>query len=445
MLTYDMDSRGGLPRYEYLCRCIRADILSGRLPSGYRLPSKRSLAEHLAVSVITVENAYEQLRSEGYVMAKERDGYFVCRSEELPVVPETCASEQEPEEAAAEEWKFDFASNRTNACHFPFSVWSRLMREVLSFGGEELLRRSPFNGEKDLRQAIAEYLLRSRGIHVSPRNIVVGAGTEYLYGLLVQLLGRDRVYAVEDPSYRKIRQIYRSNDVSVAAVKMDGQGVRTDLLYASDATVLHISPSHHYPTGIVTGFTRRSELLAWAVRRDGYIIEDDYDSEFRMVGKPIQPMHTMDTAGRVIYINTFSKTLAPSMRIGYMVLPDGLMKEFSERMGFYSCTVPNFEQLTLAKFISGGYFERHLNRMRTVYRKKRDEVMQLFLSSGYPLEISEENAGLHFLVRLHTGLSDSQVRDKAAGQGVRLAFLSDFTEEQDSDTQHILVVNYSGL
>ena len=445
MLTYDMDSRGGLPRYEYLCRCIRADILSGRLPSGYRLPSKRSLAEHLAVSVITVENAYEQLRSEGYVMAKERDGYFVCRSEGLPVVPEACPSEQETEETTAEEWKFDFASNRINAGYFPFSVWSRLMREVLSFGGEELLRRSPFNGERELRQAIADYLLRSRGIRVSPRNIVVGAGTEYLYGLLVQLLGRDRVYAVEDPSYRKIRQIYRANDVSVVSVKMDGQGVRPDLLYASEATVLHISPSHHYPTGIVTGFTRRSEILAWAARRDGYIIEDDYDSEFRMVGKPIQPMQTLDTSGRVIYINTFSKTLAPSMRIGYMVLPDGLMKEFSERMGFYSCTVPNFEQLTLAKFISGGYFERHLNRMRSVYRKKRDEVMQLFLSSGYPLEISEENAGLHFLVRLHTGLSDTQVRCKAAGQGVRLAFLSDFTEEQDDGTQHILVVNYSGM
>ncbi len=451
MLTYDMEKRGKIPRYDYLYRCIKADILEGGLQSGSRLPSKRALAEHLAVSVVTVENAYGQLESEGYIVSRPRSGYYVCPAEELPVLPVHPVLSGPPapavraEEGTERKWKYDFASNRVNPAHFPFSVWSRLMRETLSFGGEELLRRSPFNGERALREAIGEYLLRSRGIVAPPGRIVVGAGTEYLYGLVVQLLGRDRVYAVEDPSYRKIAQVYRANGAKVVSVGLDGQGVRPELLHATPVTVLHVSPSHHYPTGIVTGFTRRSELLAWAVRKGGYVIEDDYDSEFRLSGKPIQPMQALDTAGRVIYVNTFSRTLAPSMRISYMVLPEGLMHEFSEKLGFYACTVPVFEQLTLAKFIAEGYFERHLSRMRNIYRKKRDEVIGLFRESGYPLEIREEDAGLHFLVRLQTDLPDEEVRRLAADRGVRLAFLSDFAADGGEKLEHCIIVNYSGL
>lgn len=460
MLTYDMEKRGKIPRYDYLYRCIKADILSGRLKSGERLPSKRAIAEHLAVSVITVENAYAQLESEGYVAARPRSGYYVCPAEYLPAPP---AAVQSPPSDAAQnafgaetdgneadgykdkKWKYDFASNRIDPKYFPFSVWSRLMRETLSYGGAELLRGSPFNGEVALRQAISEYLLRSRGIVAPPERIVVGAGTEYLYGLVVQILGRERVYAVEDPSYPKIAQVYRANGARVVHVKTDGQGVRADLLENTPATVLHVSPSHHYPTGVVTGFTRRSELLAWAARKGGYVIEDDYDSEFRLAGKPIQPMQALDTAGRVVYVNTFSRTLAPSMRIGYMVLPEGLMKKFRGELGFYACTVPVFEQLTLAKFIAEGHFERHLSRMRNIYRKKRDEAIRLFTERGYPLHIAEEDAGLHFLVRLDTDLADEEVRRLAAERGVKLAFLSDFAAEGGEAIEHCIVVNYSDL
>ena len=455
MLTYDMEKRGRLPRYEYLCRCIQADILAGRLKSGSPLPSKRALAEHLAVSVATVENAYAQLVSEGYVLSRPRSGYYVCAAEELPappVPPASSAPSALPRSAAEERegekreraWKHDFASNRIDPRYFPFSVWSRLMREVLSYGGEELLRPSPFNGEEALRRAVSDYLLRNRGIAAPPDRIVVGAGTEYLYALLVQLLGRERIYAVEDPAYRKIAQVYRASGARVAPVRLDGQGVRPDLLEKTQATVLHVSPSHHYPTGIVTGFTRRSELLAWAVRRQGYVVEDDYDSEFRLSGKPVQPMQMLDTAGRVVYVNTFSRTLAPSMRISYMVLPEQLMRLFREKLGFYACAVPVFEQLTLAKFIEDGHFERHLGRMRNIYRKKRDEAVRLFAESGYPLEITEEDAGLHFLVRLQTDLPDEEVRRLAAERGVHLAFLSDFMAESDG-ASHCIVVNYSGL
>ena len=307
------------------------------------------------------------------------------------------------------------------------------------------MRASPFNGELALRQAIGEYLLRSRGIVAPPERIVVGAGTEYLYGLVVQLLGRDRTYAVEDPSYRKIAQVYRANGAQVVPVRLDKQGVRPELLENTAATVLHVSPSHHYPTGVVTGFTRRSELLSWAARKGGYVIEDDYDSEFRLAGKPIQPMQALDTAGRVVYVNTFSRTLAPSMRIGYMVLPEELMEKFRGELGFYSCTVPVFEQLTLAKFIAEGHFERHLSRMRNIYRKKRDEAIGLFLGGGYPLEISEEDAGVHFLVKIKTDLSDEEVKRLAAERGVKLAFLSDFAAEGGEAIEHYIVVNYSDL
>ena len=447
MLTYDMEKRGKIPRYDYLYRCIKEDILCGALKSGEKLPSKRTLAQHLAVSIVTVENAYDQLLSEGYVYAKERSGYYV--SETNSHISSLTEKQREKSQETAGEKRekvvYDFSSNTINEKHFPFSVWSKLLRETLSCGGEELLRRSPFNGEPSLRAAISEYLSNSRGIHVSPENIVVGAGTESLYTLLVQLLGRDKIYAVENPSYSKISQVYSANGAGVTAIGLDGSGIRMDQLSQSGATVLHISPSHHYPTGIVTGFTRRTEILQWAKRVNGYVIEDDYDSEFRLVGKPIQPMQALDGDGRVVYVNTFSKTLAPSIRIAYMALPTELMKEFRRRLGFYSCAVPNFEQCTLAKFISEGYFERHLNRMRNIYRNKRNEVMGLFLNSGYPLEISEENAGLHFLVRVKTELPDEEVRKIAAGKGAKLTFLSDFAAENREKMQHCIVVNYSGL
>lgn len=447
MLTYDMEKRGKLSRYDYLSRCIKKDILEGRLKSGERLPSKRTLAAHLAVSVVTVETAYDQLYSEGYIVSRERSGVYVNNVENMPPMP--AGNVKEPQEFAEEKedrkWKYDFASNGMKQEYFPFSVWSKLMRETLAEGDKALLSRSPFNGEYALRKAIACLLMRSRDICVSPANIVVCAGTESVYSFLVQLLGRERIYAVEDPAYAKISQVYTANGAGVAHIPLDEKGVDVSSLEISGATVLHVSPSHHYPTGRVTGAGRRSEILAWARKNNGYVIEDDYDSEFRMTGKLIPPMRAMDADGRVIYINTFSKTLAPSLRIAYMVLPSALREEFVRKLGFYACAVPNFEQLTLAKFIERGYFERHLNRMRNIYRNKRDEAVRIFKESGYVSEISEEEAGLHFLAKLNTSFSDDEVREIAAKQGVRLCFLSDFATQKREAFLHCVVVNYSGL
>ena len=283
---------------------------------------------------------------------------------------------------------------------------------------------------------------------VPEEQIIIGAGTEQLYNMLVQLLGRDKRYAVEDPGYGKIARIYRSNQAEVVSVPLDGAGLSVSALDEAGADVVHISPSHHYPTGIVMPIARRQELLRWAAQgNDRFILEDDYDSEFRFVGRPIPTLFSVDEAGRVIYLNTFSKTIAPSIRISYMVLPHRLLAAFREKLGFYASTVSGFEQYTLARFMAEGYYEKHLNRMRKRYHQKRDAVIACI--RGGPLaeraRITEEDAGLHFLMTLDTTLPDGVLRRRAAQRGVRLAMLSEYYNDPDDAPPHVLVVNYSGI
>ena len=437
MLTYELNKRPGLPLYEALYRCIREDILSGRLRSGEKLPSKRALAENLEVSKITVEGAYNQLLAEGYIRSREKIGYFV-ETIEQPAAP---APEPQPQETKPDNC-IDLTSNAP--AQFPFSVWSKLQREVMQDLGEQLLQALPNQGLWQLRQAIAAHLAQFRGMLVSPGNILIGAGTDFLYNLLIQLLGRDKLYACEEPGYGKIRQIYAAGGVQCISAPMDDQGVRPETL--GDAQVLHISPSHHYPTGIITPIQRRQELLSWA-GTDKWIIEDDYDSEFRFNAHPMPAMQSMDKLGRVIYMNTFSKTLAPSIRISYMVLPEKLMAQFQKNLGFYSCTVPSFEQYTLARFLSRGYFEKHLNRMRKFYKARRNRVLSAIENCAWSqkLTILEENAGLHFLIKADTQLSDADLVAQCAAAGIRIRTLGDYCHEASPTDSHCLVVNYSGL
>ena len=318
-------------------------------------------------------------------------------------------------------------------------MWSRLQREVVLDYGEKLLLPLPNKGVSELRTAIAEHLASFRGMTVNPENILIGAGTDFLYNLLIQLLGRDGIYAVEDPGYGKIRSIYAAGGVTCLPAPMDEFGVRPDAL--GDARVLHISPSHHYPTGLVTPPARRRELLHWAERRQGYIIEDDYDSEFRFHAHPMSAMQTSNPE-RVIYLNSFSKSLAPSIRISYMVLPTALMEKFQRELGFYSCTVPSFEQYTLARFLSQGHFEKHINRMRKFYRSRRKKVVSKIKASPMAerLTILELDAGLHFLLQVDTSLPDSAFREA----GIPFPTLGSFYADKKDDL-HTLVVSYAGL
>ena len=442
MLTYELKKAPGVPLYEALYRCIRADILSGKLSAGEKLPSKRALAAHLEVSKVTVEGAYSQLLAEGYLRAEEKVGYFV----EPGHRHGTPAPAPKPIPEPVRAWDVDLTANAP-ATGFPFSVWMRLQRQVMLDYGDRLLAHLPPQGYPELRTAIANHLLQFRGMRVDPENILIGAGTDFLYNLLIQLLGRDKRYAVEDPGYRKIRQIYAAGGVECVSAPLDEFGVRPDGL--EKAHILHCSPSHHFPTGIVTPASRRRQLLRWAEEGpERYIIEDDYDSEFRFHTHPVPALYAMDRGGRVIYMNTFSKTLAPSIRISYMVLPPALMAAFREKLGFYSCTVPSFEQYTLARFLSGGWFEKHINRMRKFYRSRRNRVIEILQSAPFSgrITILEQDAGLHFLLRADTERSDAELVALCEQAGIRIRCLGEYYDGAVPPwARSCLVVNYSGL
>lgn len=438
MLTYQLKKAPGVPLYEALYRCIRQDILSGNLAANEKLPSKRALAQHLEVSKITVEGAYNQLLAEGYIRSVEKVGYFVEPLQRQNAVPVRKEAAEIPDEKL-----IDLTGGSPS--HFPFSIWSRLQREVMLDLGEGLLLPLHKQGLPALRNAIASHLHQFRGMQVDPDNILVGAGTDFLYNLLVQLLGRDKRYGVEEPGYSKIQNIYEAAGAACNLLTLDRKGVDPEEL--GNTQVLHISPSHHFPSGIVMSHARRQSLLRWAEASDDrWIIEDDYDSEFRFDAHPLPALYTLNGGDKVIYLNTFSKTLAPSIRISYMVLPEQLMAEFRRRLGFYSCTVPSFEQYTLARFLSRGHFEKHINRMRKFYRQRRNTLVSLLENCTFSdsLTILEQDAGLHFLLKVKTPLTDRELTEALETAGIRIRALSEYYHENRKD-RHCLVVNYSGI
>lgn len=358
MLTYNLEKKDGEPMYLCLYNMIKKDISDGNIAANSRLPSKRSFAEHLGVSVITVEYAYRLLADEGYIYSKERSGYFVGSIDGLihPVMTNNPGAD------------FPYGENAEIDTDFPFFTYSKIARQVLSNCGEKLLVKSPNIGCLILRRAISDFLQRYRGMKISPENIVIGSGAEYLYGMIVQLLGRDTVYGLESPSYEKIRLVYESNGAVCEMLRLDTWGIATESLNNTSAKVIHVTPYRSYPTGITAPASKRFEYLAWAKKTGGIIVEDDFSSEFAVNSKPVETIFSMDKNESVIYINTFSKSLTPSIRMGYMILPDRLKEEYEKKLGFYSCTVPVFDQYVLAEFINNGSFERHLNRRRRKLR-----------------------------------------------------------------------------
>lgn len=364
MLTYNMDARGGEAKYAYLYQKIKEDILNGAIRPGERLPSKRALAEHLGVSVVTVDTAYQQLTDEGYLYARERSGYYAYELDCLQAgIKPACGRLNLLKEEAG-------MASGTKKPAFQYASMLKIMREVIAEYGERLLDKPPHLGCAELRNAIAEYLLRYRGMVAQPEQIVIGSGSEYLYGNVVQLLGRNRIYGLEHPSYEKIRQVYEANGATCELLALDETGIATESLAGTAASVLHITPFHSYPSGISASAAKRYEYLAWAAKRGAIIVEDDFDSEFSLNKKPIETVYAMDTTESVVYINTFSHSLAPSMRVGYMILPQALMRLYNTKLGFYACSVPLFDQYVLAKYIAGGHFERHLNRVRRQLRRE---------------------------------------------------------------------------
>ena len=448
MLTYSLADDDG-PLYKSLYSHIKQDIYEGRLKSNEKMPSKRTFAKNLGVSTITVENAYDQLIEEGYMYAVSKKGYFIADITDIAktktlVQPSLNIETHEKKE----DIEFDFSSNRTESVNFPFSVWAKLMRSVISERKQELLEMPFCGGVEELRNAIASHLFHFRGMTVDKNQIIVGAGTEYLYGLLVKLLGRDSIYCIENPGYKKLKQVYDSNYIRCYFADMDSDGIKTDELRKVNADIVHISPTHHFPTGITMPVSRRYELLAWANESDSrYIIEDDYDSEFRIKGKPIPTLQSIDACGKVIYINTFSKSLTSTIRISYMVLPEKLANRFYEKMSFYSNTVSTFEQYTLAEFISQGYFEKHINRMRLHYGRKRTQIFNIIKNNfdKDECQIIENDSGLHFLLQIKTNFSDKEIKERLLERHIKIAAITDYEYGEHIKDKHQFILNYSNL
>ncbi len=403
-MKYTIEKTGAVPAYLQLYAQLREDILRGNYPYDTKLPSKRLIAGELGLSTVTVEHACALLCEEGYIEARERSGYYVIFrtddgfssaperdtpgeyenegsrrgfAESLKAggpVPRFCHTAQDPAvlrpEAQAPE--ADAAGKPAFAApEFPFSVLSKAMRKVISDRGESILDRSPNLGCAELRGAISRYLSRSRGIAADTDQIVIGSGSEYLYGLIVELLGRDRIYGIESPSYKKIEQVYRACDVRLEKLPLGSDGVESGALWSSGADILHISPYRSFPSGVTATASKRHEYMRWAGRNGRYIVEDDFESEFSILKKPEETLFACTSDDNVIYMNTFSQTISPSLRVGYMVLPRRLVPEFAEKLGFYSCTVPTYLQYVLAELIGSGDFERHINRVR---RRKREAM-----------------------------------------------------------------------
>ena len=477
MLTLNLEPNKPQPIYMQIYQYIKNEILLHHLTPGTKLPSKRSLATQLGISTITVEGAYGQLVSEGYIYARLKSGYFVSPVEnyhqsmnffdqqqinnnnlqkkntssdwEGSIIPQDSKKNSEMNDSTTVPalHRVDLSSNSLLAENFPFSTWSRLLRHTISEKQQLLLTQSPTAGVAPLRQAIANHLHHFRGMDISPEQIVIGAGTEYLYELLIKLIGRDKIYCVEDPGYQKLRRIYRDNGACCIALPIDQQGMSVTALNTVSCDVIHISPSHHFPTGIITPISRRYELLGWVAAGPRYIIEDDYDTEFRLVGRPIPSLFSIDMSNKVIYMNTFSKSLASTIRISYMVLPKPLMEEFNSKLNYLSCTVSTFEQYTLAEFINQGYFERHINRMRNNYKKLRQQLLKALTShpDHERIKILQQSSGLYFLLQIDTSLSDRDLQARLRQKGLMLQPLQHYYQNRQAAPEHTFVVNYSSI
>ena len=345
--------------YIALYKRIRDEILTGIYPYGSKISSKRQISDDVGVSIVTVEHAIEILCDEGYITPVERSGYYVSYREDDGFASVSNGNESLPVHASGSDDSSEVSSL------FPFSVFAKTMRRVLSEQGEKILIKSPNSGCPELRAAISDYLARSRGMMVSDRQIIIGSGAEYLYALVVQMLGRNLIYGIEKPSYEKIEQVYHANDVQLRLLALGNDGILSRELASSDADVLHITPYRSYPSGVTASASKRREYIRWSDEKPGrYIVEDDFESEFTPSKKADETVFSLSDKSNVIYINTFSKTIAPSIRTGYMVLPKKLLSVYEKQAGFYSCSVPTFDQYVLADFISAGDFERHINRVR---------------------------------------------------------------------------------
>ncbi|OAK46419.1 PLP-dependent aminotransferase family protein [Bacillus wiedmannii] len=438
-LTPNLNTKSKIALYVQLYEYIKKEIKDGTIPAFTKLPAKRKLASYLQVSKNTVEAAYEQLLAEGYIESASRKGYFVCKIEQMIYVER---SEAKVEEVSfrEENYTFDFTQTGVDTDTFPFTTYRKLINDVWQPHNNELLFLGHPQGELSLREEIANYLYESRGVRCSASQIVLGAGTQILVKLLFQLL-KGSNYAVENPGYHRKMVVFEQGEKKVQMLSLDRDGICMAELENSDANVVFVTPSHQFPYGMIMPITRRTQLLQWAKKEeDRYIIEDDYDSEFRYSGKPIPALQGLDTDGKVIYMGTLSKALLPSLRMSYIVLPKNLIKKYQKEYLFYTQSVSRMDQEVIRKFLNEGYWEKHIHKMRVVYRKKRDRlVFEIEKYFSNRVEVIGEDSGLHILLQVHNGMREEELIKEAAKYSIKIYPVSTYYKDGTAPENVVLL------
>lgn len=443
MLIFSLDSKSDEPMYHQIYSYIKNEILSGRLVCDEKLPSARELAGYLAVSRNPVDTAYEQLVAEGYVYSLPKRGYFVSQITYTQQICPEREAESKAEITKSRVWKYDFNPDAVDVEHFPYSVWKSIGRKVLEH--HELFLAGDYRGDLKLRKAVADYLHGSRGVLCSSANVIIGAGIGYLLQLIAVMFQRDKHIVFEEPGYVRAKHILTSNGFEIQNIPVRENGLDIGCLQRAEANLCYITPSHQFPLGTVMSIANRQRILKWAGECDGrYIIEDDHDSEYRYKGRPIPALQSIDTMGKVIYIGTFSKSIGPALRMGYMVLPDGLMERFESVCGGYNCPVSRFDQELMAEFILQGYFEKHLNRMRKKYKEKHDVVLNVFRKYGDKVRVTGDYAGLYVIAETNGKLEEKEILVRAEAYGINLRPVSLYYEHIPANYIPSFLIGFAG-
>nr|WP_309296381.1 MULTISPECIES: PLP-dependent aminotransferase family protein [unclassified Sporosarcina] len=444
MIFIELQKKSVTPLYQQIYNQVKQDIIGGKFPVGMKLPSKRQLEDFLNVSQTTIEMAYDQLTAEGFIAAEPRKGYFVQAIEELAYV-QPMKSEPVQAAAAAEPIHYDFSAGAVDTEHFPFAAWRKYARDIMDLSHSHLLLLGDPHGDLELRQEIARYLYHSRGVDCIPEQIIIGSGTEQLLPLIIRILGRDARYAIEDPGYLMTRHVFSENYRQTVPIAVDNEGMDVKALQRSDASIAYVTPSHQFPTGTVLSAARRTALLNWAATNsEFFIIEDDYDSEFRYRGRPIPSLQGMDKGENVIYLSTFTKSLMPSMRIAYMVLPPMLLDKYRQAFIPYSSSVPRIDQHILARFMADGQFSRHLNRMRKIYRRKMQTLTDMLKAYEPYVSFTGDEAGMHILLHVHSKESEKELLGQALAAGIKIRSLDTY-RVSPNHTDPSFLIGFGGL
>ncbi len=445
MLLFQLEKDGGKPLYDQLYSGIKEAIITKKISVGEKLPSKRKLSDFLNISQTTIEIAYAQLLAEGYIMSKARVGYFVEEIDELPYIhQDTVASLSELPKKKT--YKIDFNPASIDIHAFPFQTWRKYAKELFDDTSKELLLTGEPQGELSLRTEIANYLYQSRGVVCSPEQIVVGSGTEQLLPMILRLFSDDTYFALENPGYPAVHRMFSQHKRKVYPITVDDEGILIHELEKTSADVVYITPSHQFPTGAVLSATRRAQALNWAAQSTSrYIIEDDYDSEFRYTGKPIPALHALDRNDKVIYMSTFTKSLMPSLRVAYFVLPPKLLATYNDVFNYYSSTVPRFDQHIVANFMRDGHFAKHLNRMRKIYRKKHDKLTSILENYSNQIKITGEQAGMHILLEVQHALTEKHLQELASNAEIGIYPLSDYRLDRTVTSQAQFLLGFGGI